>query len=398
MTNLCLIAVLMATSLTPSPWTREVDSLFAANTPARASDDWDAAARRWQSQLPRSVSAEDLSALFLAKRAAISAIRLQYVVDDPSVQPGADADKPFTVEFASAGGKLLRRVWDSRSPEGVPTEQSVFNGRAVQSLTSATNNGQTNWFLNISAFRSRSAFISPDNPLAVSMLSDSRADLGQLWLPYDIGAMLASPGVLVYDVVHDGQKMTVVAYGVPPGFKAYLDPKRDFSVVRLEEYVTAYDGETPRGSQLASATDFADFVDYGNGLWLPRSTVTTFIGNNGKATHANRISLVNATVNDPSIAACFELPIPDGAHVIDSVKDIIYDIPRWRPSNVSDVPSTAPLAMIKGGHELHRPGDQEAAAINGSASVRTLLLPIVACAAAVIGCWLILKQRGRRRA
>jgi hypothetical protein len=102
--------------------------------------------------------------------------------------------------------------------------------------------------------------------------------------------------------------------------RTWLDPARDFCVVRFEQYSFRKQQAILNGSQ-----KFHDFVDYGNGIWLPNRIQRDFFNREtGQSSFSSTISINEIKVNKGLGDDLFVNIIPDGTMVIDGVNNVSY--------------------------------------------------------------------------
>ncbi len=241
----------------------------------------------------------DLLAILNAKRDSIRSFRCKY----------KSSNQPDEVSvFAFDGNKILLHA-------GGPVRQSAFDGELVRMIRS---NGDAV----IERLQSLDMFYRADMPLAKAMLLDPRL-VGVEDFGVDLSLYLKKNGFSVFEETvnfDDSRCLLVATYP----YKVYLDLDRNFALKRLESIrheSVADDKGFPVivGHSVKAHSAHSDFVDYGNGIWLPSKIVTE---------HANDTSTVVEVVEmevNPEIADAYFVDIfPDEATVLDSVRGLVY--------------------------------------------------------------------------
>ena len=171
----------------------------------------------------------------------------------------------------------------------------------------------------------RNACFKTESILASSMLLDSERDLGMpRQYMYDLILALQTPGMELQEqlVEYEGETSLVITDGVAC---VYLSTKRDYSVLGVAQYmlVRGPDDEITEARKIYERK-MSDFVDCGNGMWLPQ-VVQIVSTDNG--TRRVTLEVDKLTVNDAIPETIDFLNIfPQGTLVNDSVCDIVYTI------------------------------------------------------------------------
>ena len=244
------------------------------------------------------------------------------------------------------------------------------------------------------------------NPLALAMLLDARDNTGLDATRTDMVAFLQDTLTVVFEKTQtiDGVECVVVSDLTST---LYLDPNRDFALVKMDINSFEFDGDSrgfkvePRFSRINS-----EFVDYGNGIWLPKKSTFTELFE-GTDTIERVVLLDEATVNKQIPGNLFEDIFPDGIIVIDNINNITYGtsvdttISQLMSSSVTllkeqlekDVPfSKEPAAPIK--VEEH---SEEAPVVATTQKSQSQVLFLILCAlgACVAGCIIVSKIKKR---
>jgi hypothetical protein len=278
-----------------------------------------------RSQHPR-ISASDLSLLVSSKRDLVfSNVSIACSIERTVYETIGGTTKSFeNYELLSVGSKLktTRSVPDgSHDAKLARSSTSAYDGEVVRVVQQA---GKGQVAASINQFGSRSPFFSLDSTLAVSMLVNSEYDLDMLWLVYDLVAMLNEPMVVVLEHQEplEGRSCTVVTNEL---FRAFLDPKLNYAVVRFEQYTSGYDAVAmklaPR--EISCLRECSDFHDYGNGVWLPRSVRQTWSAGSTCQREANT-TLLSVKLGTDAKDEDFRSVIPTGAMVSDNIKGLVY--------------------------------------------------------------------------
>jgi hypothetical protein len=126
----------------------------------------------------------------------------------------------------------------------------------------------------------------------------------------------------------DNIKCVVVTNGSE---RIYLDPLKDFSVVKIENYMSVFDESTKTFEDvLCKSVVLLDHVDYGNGIWFPQSVRVSY----SDGSHFDRnvsMSIKNVELNKEIDPNFFVDVFPEDALVADTIRGIVY---MWsdRPS------------------------------------------------------------------
>ena len=154
-------------------------------------------------------------------------------------------------------------------------------------------------------------------------LNDSQKSL-------DLYVMLNTPGTHVYQkrTVIDGVSCILVANMAR---RVYLDPERDFSVIRYEGYRVEFGtDDNITGASLITRRVFEDLKDYGNGLWLPSKIKNSFY-ENGQKIWAETITVEKLAINEGIDESLFTGNFPE--------KTLVFDVDRNFSYLQSDSPS-----------------------------------------------------------
>ena len=312
--------------------TDKMAELGARLTAQETSELWSA----WTSGQRPSVSGEAIAELVRAKRTAIDTMRLRFSAREESGSAGhMQLVKQEEQSFLSKHGDLKVSV---RGAGGVSAVRA-YDGQRVRMLVPGSSGRPPHGI--VEELRSRAQYFAPTNPMALQMLLDSRADMGSRMVAYDLSEFLASPEACVLekpDTV-DGRKAVVCILGTPPTFVVWLDPERNYAVLRFQtnRIMTGADGAFA-GTNLRDLREATDFVDCGNGIWLPKKVVLE--SRDGAALTRTVVTVDEMAVNQPVDDSEFVDVFPAGTLVEDHIARLSYAV-----GDVGDVGSTLSEAV-----------------------------------------------------
>jgi hypothetical protein len=393
-------------------------------------DDWEAACSYWRDiQKEPSIATNDLADIIEAKRESLfdGKIRFDVLYDKPASDGSPTQARRRQEEFAFLGDKLMRK-WGEDSVRSGPYESAecydgkYFKTYTIQKVLGANNSGL------VTPHQGRAPFFAPESPLMLSMLMDCKLNFGMDMPAYDLVVFLRTGGyILEEQETINGTTCVVGCYEVPPLFRVYLDPARDFSVVKFDEFATRFDPDKNGGSTVVNNVRCSwlceDFTDLGNGVWLPRKIEQSWYVDVEKekngATPGDAvvrkitIQTTEAAINQGVEESVFARFFPDGIVVRDEVANITYTM--GGPTTIEDVMNDAvknAVAVVsesKGlqkGTGAHGGTGEQAAPVRPQSS-RGVRLPLSSAAvnwivAGVVGgaitvLFVLQRRKGRRR-
>jgi hypothetical protein len=180
----------------------------------------------------------------------------------------------------------------------------------------------------ISQDTSLNLFGELSSPFIASMLLNTSAyHLKNTY--YDFLLFLKDPQTLVYgkkEKIDDCE--CIVLSNLQ--HRIYLDPKRDYSVVRKESYSNLFklSGIDKKpvlvGAKLEVQTKFHDIENYGNGIWLPQYIETNVKDKSGNITKKEFIKTQYIKINEKIDDSYFTNIIPSNALVLDNTRKLVY--------------------------------------------------------------------------
>lgn len=297
----------------------------------------------WRESRTSALTTIDLADLIEMKRDSIVDMSISYTT----------TNVPTTPRKAQGGWSSLTDLWSSRMEciqSGDKILQRTLRGRSFSDwdmnlVKSYDGEKEASYRVyrdssptgQISEFQGRSFFQDSYGPLTLSMLRNSERDLGFRWLVTDIVALLRTEGAWLDEGNPErinGVECTPVGLGTPSLFKAYLDPTRDYSVVKFEQYHNAYDTYGLAQDRFISDTWVCeDLEDHGNGLWLPRKITRKIYSPRSEADEpvpgkllAESVTHVeSARFNEGIADEVFTDIIPKGVRVRNSIAGITYN-------------------------------------------------------------------------
>jgi hypothetical protein len=170
--------------------------------------------------------------------------------------------------------------------------------------------------------QSYSDFFPSIGPLSVSMLLDPNISSKAQMPLCDMGDFLENQMGEVFESqeITDSHQLILVSNLM---FRFYLDPEKDFSVVKYE--CLSLEQSSNMGMSLKKRTDaiLSNFFDCGNGIWIPGKTeIKNYVDN--EVVDVRYIFVSYAKVNEVIEDSFFSKIIPDDAFVVDKVRNLTY--------------------------------------------------------------------------
>lgn len=289
----------------------------------------------WSSVQRPPINAENLSEIIEAKRESIFDLKLEYNSSafnrssDGKMIP--DEENERNIEYFSSGDKILSK---EKGGSKINAEiRRAFDGQTeflCKLRHDALKHGE------IRKFRGREFFYREHHPLKSCMLLDSKRDLNMDHKASDLALMLKEGGyVHEKKFIINGEETILVSYGFPPLFSVYLSPEKNYAVVRFEENSIEYNFSDPTGkiaTRLRFTRDYEDFVDLGNGIWLPKTIVSQRYAKSdnknglkvGELVEKSIIKCKTMEINKGINESVFTDIFPLGTRVFDKIANITY--------------------------------------------------------------------------
>ncbi|MCL2006051.1 MAG: hypothetical protein FWG73_07775 [Planctomycetaceae bacterium] len=175
-------------------------------------------------------------------------------------------------------------------------------------------------------------FYQPSMPLILANLFDEDRFLLPRTLGRDIIQLLSIQGraFVLEDMEYVNGKNCIVLFSMLERF--YLVPEYDYAMTRFESYRSVFLEEDKNkgilerrriGREYIYESDLTDFVDCGNGIWVP-TTVKNVRYDNGTRTSEIRINVKDVQLNEPLPKSFFADVIPENAMVADGIRGLVY--------------------------------------------------------------------------
>jgi hypothetical protein len=260
-------------------------------------------------QMPE-VSREQLAIRIAAKRRKISS----YVAHLSSEEVGTIDPQIGRLyqryELTRDGKKFLSRTWNVGADGQSTLMYSIsFDGEVVREYKDVSNQGV------IRQLRpeDRYTLVKPgENPIATSLLLDSKALLGEFHPDADLAGLLESDSTIVFG---DQQKLDATSCVVASNLSTvvYLDPENDFRVLRRESWQVRF-GTGARLEKSDWVTTYTDFRETDVGFKLPRRVARQ----NTSDGRRNVVTVDNLVINGEVDASLFDTDvIPAGVETFD---------------------------------------------------------------------------------
>lgn len=288
----------------------------------------------WKAQQP-TINKDELIEILKAKREAIESCRLRYSVQIEEADEGGRLNPSGyeTYQFLMKHGKLKVERDRGSSPEQLDGVYiRAYDGEMVRTFKDYEKPAGARG--TVEKFQSRTAYFDLGSPLSLQMMLNSERDYTFKMPVYDLVYFLQLGGyILERPETVNGRKALVCALGVPPVFQVWLDPERNFAVLRFQTNYLHTDEDGPDGAVFGLSPEYTreatDFQDCGGGIWLPETVVEErFYDEN----HVVGPDVVNRTVskvhqmeiNQPIEDSEFQRIYPSGTLVEDFVAGTTY--------------------------------------------------------------------------
>ena len=270
-----------------------------------------------------SISLEELLSLVKAKRDSLQTVDVRmraervFFTERGDVSP--DRSWKQTAHLILSGNKAFCQA--ERVTRGLKIPSAVYRAaydgekmRTVHNPDGALPN------TSITAEPSSSMLVPLPNPLSAAMLLDSettlRAPIGECDLVCYIERCRPT---LYEEPVTVGQTDCLL---LEDGrlYRVFLDPARDFSVIRFERYHPDFfqgsEIRVTQGRSLERVLEFNSLQDHGNGIFLPHEIIDTYFSN-GRKTAVATVTAESLDLNNHFSEEVFSGVVPENALVAD---------------------------------------------------------------------------------
>jgi hypothetical protein len=280
-----------------------------------------------------SVEKSTIVELHRALRQSMDDMRMTVVLRQQAYQAGRTIPGPEeTHEFAFSGRKLFLRTHEPLvMPKSDTTKPPSTNESSLrktvrgydEELVRVVDRQKRHESATINHLDSRSTFYRPEsNILFGSMLLDSRDAVGMELTFHDLLLFLDDPNSMVFETPETIDGCKCICVGIP-GEEVWLDPERNFAVLRFRYRMPGDDG----AMLTRYVCDLSEFKDCGNGLWLPRKMVRRhFAKESGSLEREEVATVTELHVNEGVPDPLFHDVIPAGTVTHDAVKGLAYII------------------------------------------------------------------------
>jgi len=288
----------------------------------------------WKAQQP-TINKDELIEILKAKREAIENCRLRYSVQiEEAAERGEWKPSGYeTHQFLMKHGKLKVERDRGSSPEQLDGVYiRAYDGQMVRTFKDYEKPVGARG--TVEKFQSRRAYFDLGSPLGLQMMLNSETDVDLKRPVYDLVDFLQRGGyILERPETVNGRKALVCARGLPPVSQVWLDPERNFAVLRFQTNYLHRDEDGPYGAVFGLSPEYTreatDFQDCGGGIWLPETVVEERFYDENRVVGPD---VVNRTVskvhqmeiNQPIEDSEFQRIFPPGTFVDDSVVDATY--------------------------------------------------------------------------
>ena len=346
------------------------------------------------------LTTNDLIILFEAKRDSVKSISTAYSIADTLVsRDGRSSDRPSRlIQNVRSGDKLyIEERSHTDDSHNIGISRRSYDGSTYRSYFSAEECGH------ITSQGARWQLFDADDAISQAMLVNTEHDTSTKdWHPYDIVAFLRLPTTVILQkpVIYDGRPAIAV---VSQGYRVYLDPERDYSVIGLESRSLQYDAN---GTFIGVVQDYVrhnrDLQSVGNGIWLPRRITQSWSYPDGSKQQRNTI-VQELSINKEIDNSFFVQIFPVGKRILDERLGVeiqeraFSDIGKMIDESLAAVPSHTPPATSQS--SFHKePNSAPLSATLQKASAQVFQWPLIGAVAFVCGISIaILIVWGRRR-
>jgi hypothetical protein len=278
------------------------------------------------------VSLLELQSIFKSKQNSLRDARVTYtehVYDSrKSDQPTIESSRTYTFAFMSNMLYLERK--GKRMNGDYDHAIFSYDGKSMKTVIEP-NSDLPN--ANIMKKTPLTFFFQIDMPLFSAMLFDPSLCNSSWHFNFNIISFLGAEKktrVFQQDIFLNGKKYLAV---LDLSTKIYLDPEKDFSVVRFEKYSHNFErieselSSVPNirliGRSLIFRSDLSDLINYDNGIWIP-SKIENTIFLKDRVIERAVVSVENVQINQNIPKSFFEDIIPENSFVFDAPNNLTY--------------------------------------------------------------------------
>lgn len=286
-------------------------------------------------QHPAQISCDQLLALYKAKRNAISDFKVCYDVAE-NIMPNSDRGLPGKFSrsyiFAIAPAKKMYLERHGERWEGDHPRSIISMNNDILKTVSFPTNDTINAEITTGLTREHVRLLYQEKmPLFLANLFDEDNCDYPRFYGRDIIQFLEKKGscFILQDMVSINNKKCVVAFN--EWMRFYLCPDLDFAMVRFEFFLpkntkTPVSGDISpiAGRFLSYQSDLTDYMDCGNGIWVPATIKDSNYTPNGVRHYHAIIKVTNIDVNKNIPDAFFNDVVPEDAMVVDGTNNLVY--------------------------------------------------------------------------
>jgi hypothetical protein len=266
-----------------------------------------------------SITKEQLISLMKAKTNSINSFHCKYNSDEEIYINGETKRQQYKIEYTIKHNQFLL---DEQPIIEKSYVKRSYDGEYLYNLTEQKKNEYV--VEKKSKLSDFMIFYRSDCPLGAAKLLNQIP--GIKFNLTDIVKFLEDPDVTVYEKkeVINGKECIIVASW---SSALYLDTTMEYSLVQAIEYhhhlnndpIPAFNGRSVCLKRILS-----DFVQFDNGIWLPKKVSVVIYDMEGNKQIAHSIEASVIEVNKKISDSYFTDFIPDGAIVMDSERNIVY--------------------------------------------------------------------------
>ena len=288
----------------------------------------------WKAAQRATITQADIVEAAKAKRASIKSVRITYVTPTQGYSmDGKQRVEDFNEKtFFLMKGDMLRTDKQRQAADETfgPPNIMTYDGQVMRWLYRQKDNPVSG---NIQAFHSRSIFFDPKSVLGSQMMLDNATDdprPGLIW--HDLAYFFQPQGgvstVAESEEMVDGRKALVCTHDAEPMFVIWLDPERNYAVLKQVENKIQYvekDGKyIATGLVPDMVIENKDFFDAGGGVWMPRREVFRWLNEDGSTWREETTEVEKAEINGAVADSEFKDVFPNGTPVIDNISRTMY--------------------------------------------------------------------------
>jgi hypothetical protein len=278
------------------------------------------------------VESKDIFALYQAKRNSLRSGQLSYeeTVNFLSGQRSGQKRRIlYEFAFSELGDMYLKRT--GKIFETSPEQDIITLSDNVYTRVTFSDAGSIHGSLTPHTEHQRN-FYQSNMPLILANLFDEERFLQPHILGRDIIELLSIEGraFVLEEKEHVNGKNCIVLFTSSERF--YLVPEYDYAMTRFESYLPVLldedrdkniSDQRKIGRKCIYESDLTDFIDCGNGIWVPK-TIESVSYDNGKRRSEISVKVKDVQLNKPLQKSFFTDVIPDDAMVSDGINNLIY--------------------------------------------------------------------------